>query len=177
MGWDDGSGEAGAVAFAAVTKLQMIGGGKMGQALVGGLLAAGWAKPEELAIIEVLADLRSDLATTFPGVSVVEAPMADVDAVLAVKPHLVTDICAALEQPRRVLVDRGRCHDRSDGGATRIRRTSHPGDAEHAGSGWSGSRRGGRRAASLPMTTSIGRSASWGLSARPSRLPRIYSMR
>ena len=29
----------------------MIGGGKMGQALIGGLLAAGWAEPEDLAVV------------------------------------------------------------------------------------------------------------------------------
>ena len=34
-------------------RLQLIGGGKMGQALTGGLLAAEWAEPTELAIAEV----------------------------------------------------------------------------------------------------------------------------
>jgi len=31
----------------ASVRLQLIGGGKMGEALLGGLLAAGWARPEE----------------------------------------------------------------------------------------------------------------------------------
>jgi len=37
-------------------RLQFIGGGKMGEALLGGLIAQGWAQPDELAVTETLAE-------------------------------------------------------------------------------------------------------------------------
>lgn len=86
-----------------VTRLQMIGGGKMGQALLGGLITAGWAAADELAVVEVLDAQRDALRAQFPGVNVVDAPLAAVDAVLAVKPHLVATVCSGLERPTRVL--------------------------------------------------------------------------
>lgn len=81
----------------------MIGGGKMGQALVGGLLRAGWAQPAELTVVEVAADARAALTAAFPGVVVVEAPVAGVDAVLAVKPYLAVELCRQLVNPTRVI--------------------------------------------------------------------------
>ncbi|MDH5520628.1 MAG: pyrroline-5-carboxylate reductase [Acidimicrobiia bacterium] len=85
--------------------LQMVGGGKMGQALVGGLLEAGWADPAELTIVEVLAEQRDRLTDELPGVNVVADPLADpgVDTVLAVKPHYVVDVCGGLTAPGRVI--------------------------------------------------------------------------
>lgn len=85
------------------TKLQMIGGGKMGQALVGGLLDAGWATGPELSVIEVLEGQREQVASIFPDVDVRSEPLAGVDAVVAVKPHLVAEVCESLDQPARVL--------------------------------------------------------------------------
>ncbi len=86
-------------------KLQVIGGGRMGQALVGGLIDAGWAQPSELAIVEVLADQRDLLTGTLPGVEVVDAPIGDagIDTVVAVKPHYVVEVCANLTAPGRVI--------------------------------------------------------------------------
>lgn len=88
-------------------KLQVIGGGRMGQALVGGLIEAGWAKPSDLTIVEVLADQRDRLSAMLPGVDIVDAPLrgddAGVDTLLAVKPHHVTDVCADLKSPGRVI--------------------------------------------------------------------------
>lgn len=75
----------------------------MGQAMVGGLLTAGWAGPDELTVVEVVADQRAAVAAAFPGVEVVEAPLPDVDSVVAVKPHLVAEVCSGLTRPRRVL--------------------------------------------------------------------------
>ena len=45
-----------------MARLQIIGGGKMGEALVGGLLERGWASPAELTVVEKLGD-RRDLLT------------------------------------------------------------------------------------------------------------------
>lgn len=81
----------------------MIGGGKMGQALLGGLLDAGWAPPADLAVVETDPGQRHALTESLPGVVVEAAPLAGVDAVLAVKPHLVADVCRSLERPPRVL--------------------------------------------------------------------------
>ena len=53
-------------------KLLVVGGGKMGEALVGGLLAAGWAQPGEILVIEPSKARRAELETAFAGVPVVE---------------------------------------------------------------------------------------------------------
>lgn len=86
-----------------MTKLQMIGGGKMGQALIGGLLGAGWAQAGELTVVEVAPGQQEALADAFPGVEVVDTPRAGVDAVLAVKPYLVTEVCRSLQNPTRII--------------------------------------------------------------------------
>lgn len=64
----------------------VIGGGNMGAALAGGLLASKWIAPTDLAIVEVIAPLREQLAERFPGVTVAEAVPTCVAAVIAVKP-------------------------------------------------------------------------------------------
>jgi pyrroline-5-carboxylate reductase len=77
----------------------------MGSALLGGLLEAGWAPAGELAVVEVDARTRRRLTRSWPGVAVRPEPLAGVDAVVAVKPHLVAGVCAQLgsDSPRRVL--------------------------------------------------------------------------
>jgi pyrroline-5-carboxylate reductase len=62
--------------------LIVVGGGKMGEALVAGLLAAGWAKPDEMVIAESLSARRDQLlapeglAGRNPGLGVVASPAA-----------------------------------------------------------------------------------------------------
>ncbi len=89
--------------FRTVTKLQMIGGGKMGQALLGGMISAGWAEPGDLAVVDVSASMRAQAADHLPGVLVLEAPLPDVDSVLAVKPHFVVDVASSLSGTGRVV--------------------------------------------------------------------------
>lgn len=86
-------------------KLQVIGGGRMGQALLGGLIQAGWAEPNELTVVEVLAEQRDRLAESLPGVNVVDTPIDHdgVDTVLAVKPHYISEVCRELSSPGRVI--------------------------------------------------------------------------
>lgn len=79
-----------------MTKLLVVGGGKMGEALLGGLLASGWAAPEEVAVVEPVAARQSVLADRFPGITVTGTPVAADGAVLAVKPPMITDVCAEL---------------------------------------------------------------------------------
>lgn len=86
-----------------VTKLQLIGGGRMGQALAGGLIDAGWADAGELAVAEIDVAQREHLAHLYPAVLIIDRPMPGVDAVLAVKPHLVEEVCRSLTDPRRII--------------------------------------------------------------------------
>ncbi|MEX0663174.1 MAG: pyrroline-5-carboxylate reductase [Acidimicrobiia bacterium] len=79
-------------------RLALLGGGRMGEALLGGLLDAGY-EPDGIAIAEVDADRRRDLEERFKGVRVVpSAAWAVADAevvVVAVKPQ---DVAGVLEQ-------------------------------------------------------------------------------
>jgi pyrroline-5-carboxylate reductase len=79
-----------------MVRLQIVGGGKMGEALLGGLVAAGWAPEAELAVVERVEARRAELARLFPGVAVVDRPVACDGAVLAVKPTDVAETCEAL---------------------------------------------------------------------------------
>lgn len=69
-------------------RLAVLGGGNMGTALVRGLLEAGWASPDEIVVVEILAARRDVLSEALLGVDVVDAlDGVQIDAaVLAVKP-------------------------------------------------------------------------------------------
>jgi len=79
-----------------MTRLELIGGGRMGEALLGGLLAAGWATPDELAVVEPVAARRAELADRYPGLVVLDAPVAAEGVVIAVKPGQVADVARSL---------------------------------------------------------------------------------
>jgi pyrroline-5-carboxylate reductase len=72
-------------------RLLLVGGGRMGEALLGGMLAAG-GSPTDFAVAEVSAPRREELAARYPGLTVAEAPVAAEGVVLATKPG---DIAAA----------------------------------------------------------------------------------
>jgi len=77
-------------------RLVIVGGGRMGAALVAGLLRAGWAEAGELGVVEPIAARREELARLHPGLIVdAEVPHAD-GAVLAVKPADVDAACAGV---------------------------------------------------------------------------------
>ena len=73
----------------------MVGGGRMGTALVGGLVAGGW-DAGSVAVVEADADRRTALAEILPGVMVTATPMAADGAVVAVKPGDGEAACRAL---------------------------------------------------------------------------------
>ena len=79
-----------------MTKLVIVGGGKMGEALLGGLLAGGWAPASEITVVEPAAARRDELAARFEGLVVTDAPVAADGAIVAVKPQLVTGVCRQL---------------------------------------------------------------------------------
>jgi len=88
-------------------ELVIVGGGKMGEALLAGLLAAKWAEPAELAVVEPVAARRDELAERFPAVTVVAESVPAAGAVLAVKPPDVPAACRALEVGRVLSIAAG----------------------------------------------------------------------
>jgi pyrroline-5-carboxylate reductase len=85
-------------------RLAVVGGGNMGAALVGGLVANGWATGD-LAVVEVSDARREALAAMYPTVAVHATVPACEAAVIAVKPHDAADAAtaAAAAGARRVL--------------------------------------------------------------------------
>ena len=53
------------------SELVIVGGGNMGAALLGGLIASGVMTAEQLAVVEVLERRRDELVALHPGVVVV----------------------------------------------------------------------------------------------------------
>ena len=80
-------------------KLAIIGGGKMGEALIGGLTQSGWAKGEQIVVSEIHAARRDVLHDTY-GVATTgdsAAAVEGADAVLlAVKPQDMDEVLATI---------------------------------------------------------------------------------
>ena len=79
-----------------MVRLVVVGGGKMGGALVGGLLGSGWAPAADIAVVEPVAARREELAAEHPGLRVVADVEAAEGAVIAVKPADVEAACASI---------------------------------------------------------------------------------
>lgn len=77
-------------------RLQLIGGGRMGEALLGGLLDAGWAPAAELRVVEAVAARRDELTSRFAGVDVTDTAGPADGTVVAVKPGDVEAACRSL---------------------------------------------------------------------------------
>ena len=85
-------------------KLCVAGGGKMAEALVGGLISTGWAGADEIGVIEISDERRTYLLETFPGIQVAancaEACASDSfvvdDVLVAVKPQHVAEVATEL---------------------------------------------------------------------------------
>ena len=82
-------------------KLLVVGGGKMGTALITGLLTRGGWATSDMAVVELDPERRAELASTHQGLVVLSAPSADTlaedgGAVLAVKPDTAEAVCRAL---------------------------------------------------------------------------------
>jgi pyrroline-5-carboxylate reductase len=85
-----------------MARLLVIGGGRMGEALVAGLVTSGWAPADEIAVVEVAEARRDELIAAHPGLEVRAEAVDGVDTVLAVKPG---DALTSLDgrAPKRVL--------------------------------------------------------------------------
>lgn len=85
-------------------KLCVVGGGKMAEALVGGLISTGWATASTIGIIEVSPERRAYLQSTFPEMPIAEnsaeaCERADFDVsdvLVAVKPQHVAEVATEL---------------------------------------------------------------------------------
>jgi pyrroline-5-carboxylate reductase len=90
--------------------LMVVGGGKMGEALVAGLLHSEWAQPDAITVVETDPARRAFLSSRYPGLQVADAtegvpnPRPD-GAIVAVKPLDVRAACHFLEhvRPARIL--------------------------------------------------------------------------
>jgi len=79
-----------------MARLVVVGGGKMGEALLTGLVAAGWASASELAVVEPVEARRTELTAALPGVVVAAEPVEASDgALIAVKPQHVAEAVEA----------------------------------------------------------------------------------
>ncbi len=79
-----------------MARLQVIGGGKMGEALLVGLVGSGWAAVDELHVVEPDPARQDAVADAVPGASVSSEPASGTDAVIAVKPDVVAAVLPAL---------------------------------------------------------------------------------
>jgi pyrroline-5-carboxylate reductase len=87
-------------------KLLVIGGGKMGSALVTGLVTRGWGKAADIAVVEPEPERRAALAAGHEGLILMEAIAPDLvaaelldgdgGALLAVKPEIAEAACRQL---------------------------------------------------------------------------------
>ena len=75
----------------------------MGEALLGGLLAAGTLRPEQIAVVEIDPARRDHLVDRFPGVTVVDAPAECQGLIVATKP---ADVGPAVAAASRAGVER-----------------------------------------------------------------------
>lgn len=73
-------------------RLALLGGGRMGEALIGGLVASGWSAAD-VAVAEISEERRAALAARFDGITLVASPAEAVPGaatvVVAVKPDVV----------------------------------------------------------------------------------------
>ena len=74
--------------------LQIVGGGRMGEALLSGLLAAEPGR--SVRVVEAVAARSRELAEAHPSIEVADSIGPAAGTVIAVKPHQVSGVCEAL---------------------------------------------------------------------------------
>lgn len=90
--------------------LQIVGGGKMGEALIGGILRSGAVIASDVRIVEASAARREQLQARFPGVTVSGEIGAADGTIIAVKPDgvaAVASAAAAAGSPRLLSIAAG----------------------------------------------------------------------
>ena len=86
-------------------KLSIVGGGKMGEALLSGLLAAEWAPADEISVVEPDDSRRDELQKKYKETPFSVNLVSSDNYLLAVKPQLVRNICQELSNfdPLRII--------------------------------------------------------------------------
>tara|TARA_B100000686_G_C16728491_1_gene939190 strand:+ start:478 stop:1269 length:792 start_codon:yes stop_codon:yes gene_type:complete len=86
-------------------KLSIVGGGKMGEALLTGLITSNWAQPEQISVIEPDEIRSAELQKKFPETVFSPELLTGKNFLLAVKPQTVETICKDISamDPQRVL--------------------------------------------------------------------------
>src|SRR6266700_4151701 len=82
-----------------MAKLAIIGGGKMGEALIGGLVHSGWSEAEEIVVCEIHEERRGSLAKEYGVATTADATEAvrlAKTVLVAVKPQDIDDVLAAM---------------------------------------------------------------------------------
>lgn len=82
-------------AESARVEICVVGGGRMGEALVAGLIASG-VDPATITVAEVAAARRAELSAAHVGLGVSEAPVPCRSSIVAVKPHHVAEAVRAV---------------------------------------------------------------------------------
>lgn len=81
-----------------MTRLQIVGAGNMGSALIKGLVASGQFTPDELHIVHPDSEKHNKIRLLLPHTSLGTKPAPQIDAVIAVKPQVVRDVLPALAE-------------------------------------------------------------------------------
>jgi len=76
-----------------MTRLALVGGGRMGEALLAGLLADGWAEAGDVVVVEPVTSRRDELSGRYPGIGVSDQVVDADGVVVAVKPGQVEAVC------------------------------------------------------------------------------------
>lgn len=79
-----------------MTILQIVGGGKMGEALIGGILRGGDLAPGDVRVVEAVAERREALAELFPGAQISTEIGPAAGTIIAVKPAGAAAVAAAV---------------------------------------------------------------------------------
>jgi pyrroline-5-carboxylate reductase len=76
-------------------RLSVVGGGRMGTALVRGLVSSGW-RSADVAVAELSASRRAELVDALPGVGISAHVVGGDGVVVAVKPDAAEEACRAV---------------------------------------------------------------------------------
>jgi pyrroline-5-carboxylate reductase len=82
------------------TRLEIVGGGRMGEALVAGLLDGGWGVADEMVVVEPVPARRDLLAARFPGLGLSGTAETACSAVAAAGAGRVLSIMAGVPTAR-----------------------------------------------------------------------------
>lgn len=81
-----------------MTRLVIFGGGRMGEALLTGLVTTGWATAGDLAVVEPSTVRSKELTVQFPGLTVSPTAVEADGAILATKPAIAPAAAAQLSK-------------------------------------------------------------------------------